>query len=176
MNDYPLLNFNTESFSLRLFSNTEEEISMINEFEHDDNTREFLTDFKKYIFETEQDLKLDIEPIRYTNIAYYEDRPVGLITFLNLGNELIFSHGIRPSERGNRFSSRIKREVFDYAFRTLDYVEKITVFIDSNNENNLHSLQKLTYDEIEKIWDEKSQKEFLKVSNNNPYLENKKSK
>lgn len=176
MHDYPLLNFNTESFSFRLFSNTEEEISMINEFEHDDNTKVFLTDFKKYIFETEEDLKLDIEPLRYTTIAYYEDRPVGLITFLNLENELIFSHGIRPSERGNRFSSRIKREVFDYAFRNLETVEKITVFIDSNNENNLHSLQKLTYDKIEKIWDEKSQKEYFKVSNHNPYLENKKSK
>lgn len=176
MNNYPLLNFNTESFSFRVYSNIDEEISMINEFEKDEKTKEFLSDFKKYIFETEQDLKLDIEPLRYTTIAYYEDRPVGLITFLNLGNELIFSHGIRPSERGNRFSSRIKREVFDYAFCTLDNVEKIVVFIDSNNENNLHSLQKLTYDEIEKIWDEKQQKEFLKVSNHNPYLENKKSK
>lgn len=167
----PLLNFNTESFSYRLYTSTEEENKMLDEFSNDEKTQEFLKDFKNYIIETDEELKLGVEPSRYTTIVYYEEEPIGLVTFYDLENELIFSHGIRPNKRGNKFSSRIKKELFDYVFRSLEEVEKITVYIDSNNTNNLHSLQKLTYDEIETIFDEKENKEYLKVSNYNPYLE-----
>jgi len=169
--NYPLLNFNTESFEFKLYTNTLEEQQMLDEFKIDNKTKEFLPDFLKYIDETQRDLDSDFEPLRYTTIAYFEGRPIGMITLFDADSEYIFSHGIRPSERGNRFSSRIKREVFDYVFRTLDNATKITVFIDVNNENNLNSLKKLTYDEIEKVWDPKENKEFYKVSNYNPYLE-----
>lgn len=171
MNCYPLLNFSTESFSFKVYSATIEEQQMIQEFKNDDKVAEFLPDFWQYIEETQKDLEAGIEPIRYTTIAYLEQKPIGLITFYNVGNELIFSHGIRPTERGKRLSSKIKREVFDYVFSNLKDIEKITVFIDANNQNNLHSLQKLTYDEIEKILDCSQNKEFFKVSNYNPYLE-----
>lgn len=171
MNDYPLLNFNTESFYFKLYSNTIEEQQMLEEFENDENTKKFLSDFLIYIEETQNDLDQGIDPLRYTTIVYFENRPIGLITFFDLSNELIFSHGIRPIERGKSLSSRIKKEVYDYVFKTLDNVEKITVFISTNNENNLNSLKKLTYDEIEKVWDPRQNQEFYKVSNHNPYLE-----
>lgn len=168
---YPLLNFNTETFEFKLYTNTPEEQQMLDEFKCDEKTKDFLPDFLKYIEETQSDLAESLEPLRYTTIAYFENRPIGMITFFDIGDEYVFSHGIRPSERGNRFSSRVKREVFDYVFRTLDNVKKITVFIDVNNENNLNSLKKLTYDEIERVYDPKENREFYKVSNCNPYLE-----
>ena len=171
MNNYPLLNFNTESFYFKLFSNTIEEQQMLEEFKSDENTRKFLSDFLIYIEDTQNDLEQGLEPLRYTTIAYFENRPVGLITFFDMENELIFSHGIRPTERGKRFSSRIKKEVFDYVFKNIENIEKITVFISIDNENNLNSLKKLTYDEIEKVWDPKENQEFFKVSNHNPFLE-----
>lgn len=167
----PLLNFETESFSYKLYQGNQEEQKMIEEFKNDSSTKEFLSEFWNYIQETKEDIENDFEPQRYTSIVYYEEFPIGLITFFDLDNELIFSHGIRPSQRGNSFSSRIKKEVYDYVFRNLETVEKITVYIDVNNEKNLRSLQKLPYDEIEKIYDDKKQKEFYKVSNRSPYLE-----
>lgn len=170
----PLLNFETESFSYQLYQGSQEEQSMIEEFKNDPATKEFLSEFWNYILETKEDIENDFEPQRYTNIVYYKEVPIGLITFFDLDNELIFSHGIRPSQRGNRFSSKIKREVYDYVFRNLETVEKITVYIDVNNEKNLRSLQKLAYDEIEELHDEKQHKDFYKVSNYNPYLENMK--
>ena len=173
MNSYPLLNFKTDSFSFRLFSNTKDEQQMIEEFMNDEKTQSFLPDFLKYIRETQQDLEQGFAPLRYTSIAYYEDKPIGLITFFDMEKELIFSHGVRPSERGKRFSSRIKKEVFDYVFSTLENIEKITVYIDVNNENNLNSLKKLVYDSIEKVYSKDGDTEFYRVSNYNPYLKKK---
>ena len=39
MNNYPLLNFNTESFAFKIYSNTIEEQKMIKEFELDQKTQ-----------------------------------------------------------------------------------------------------------------------------------------
>lgn len=176
MNSYPLLNFNTESFYFKLCSNTVDEQQMLEEFKNDENTQKFLSDFLEYVKDTQNDLEQGLDPLRYTTIAYFENKPVGLITFFDMENELIFSHGIRPSERGKRLSSRIKKEVYDYVFQSLERVEKITVFISIDNESNLKSLKKITYDEIEKVWDPRQNQEFYKVSNYNPYLKKRNKK
>lgn len=168
----PLLKFHTESFSFQLYSGMEEEKEMLSELENDEKVKEFLQDFKNYISETQEEIKMGIEPSRYTTIVYHQMEPIGLITFYDLAPELVYSCGIRPSKRGNQFSSRIQKEVFDYVFQNLIEVERIIGYIDSNNTNSLNSLQKLTYDKIETNVDEKQGKVFYKVLNNNPYLTN----
>ena len=90
MNNYPLLNFNTESFAFKIYSNTIEEQKMIKEFELDQKTQEFLPDFQKYIEEIKSDLEQGFEPFRYTTIVYFENRPVGIITFLIQKMNLFF--------------------------------------------------------------------------------------
>lgn len=176
MNKNILLNFNTDSFSFKVYSNTIEEQKMIQEFKNDEKIQEFLPDFWKYIEETENDLQQGLDPLRYTTIVYFENKPLGLVTFFDMGNEFIFSYGIRPSARGKRLSSEIRKEAYDYIFSNLEDIEKITGFIEVNNENSLRSLEKNNFDNVERIMDLNQQKEFFKVSSNNPYLKKENEK
>ena len=169
MDSYKLLNFTTESFFFKIYNETKLEKEMIKELENDISTKEFLTDFWNYIMETKLDLESGIQPQRYTNIIYFKSLPIGLITFFDIGNELIFSHGIRPSERGKRFSSRVKKEVIEYVFNNLKEISEIIMYIDKTNTRSLNSLKKSTYDKIETILDKNNQKEFVKITNYNPY-------
>lgn len=167
---YPLLNFNTETFIFKIYTNTEEENKMLEEFQNDEKTKEFLPDFLKYIEETKKDLEEGFEPLRYTTIVYLNNYPIGLTTFYDSGNELVYSLGIRPSERGKSLGSKIKKEAYNYAFENIENIEKIVGYIDIQNISSLKSVEKTTSDNIEKIYDPIKNKEFYKFSTNNPYF------
>lgn len=170
MNNYPLLNFQTESFFFSLYADTELEKKMIQELKDDLETKEFLPDFLKYIQETRTDLEEQIDPIRFTSIVYYQNYPIGLISFYDIGNELVFSQGIIPSQRGKGLSSMIRKEVYQYVFENIEGVEKITAYIDNQNMKSLHALGKFGCDEMEEICDEQGKKQYFKITNYNPIL------
>lgn len=168
MTNYPLLNFKTETFSFLPYSHAELEEEMIKELVEDLETIAFLPDFLEYIHETERDLENEVEPIRFTSIVYYQNTPIGLISFYDFGNELVFSQGIAPKQRGKGFSSRIRKEVYQYIFENMKIIEKITAYIDAKNTKSIYTLGNFGCDEIENISDKKEKKEYLKITNYNP--------
>lgn len=168
--NYPLLNFITETFMFKIYTGTDEENQMLEEFKNDEATKEFLPDFLKYIEETKKDLEEELPLLRYTTIVYLEKYPVGLITFFDNGKELTFSEGIRLSQRGKKLGSIIRKEAYDYVFNNIETIEKIVSYVDTKNLNSIKNIEKTINDEKEKIYDPVKDKEFYKFSTYNPHL------
>jgi RimJ/RimL family protein N-acetyltransferase len=164
-----LLNFQTQNFKFKVFSGSDIELKMIRDFENDKDTLDYLSDFKLYLAETQKDVEDGVEPLRFTTIVYIDEIPIGILSLLNLGDNLVISHGIAPLYRGNGYSSKIKKEVFDYIFTNNNSIKEISAYVDKNNIKNIHSLSKLKNDGSEEIYDKKTGKTYFRISNVNPY-------
>lgn len=168
MKSNKLLNFKTENFKFCVMRNTLEERAMIKSLEEDIFTKKYLTDFANYLLETNDDLANNILPIRCTNIIYKNEFPIGVLSFLNLGDNLIISYGLAPKDRGNKFMKLILEEVTNYLFSTDSCLQRITYYIDVTN---ISSIRTLSNEVIMKITqDKKTNKQFYEAIQYNPYF------
>lgn len=172
MKKYYLLNFKTLSFEFRVFSNSEEELNAIKELEKDSLTQQYLSDFKQYILETMIALENNEEPIRFTTFVYKDSVLVGILSLLDLGDNLVLSYGICPKQRGNHYGNKILSEVFDYMFSANLQLEKIILYIDQTNIGSIKSFPRSTHCAIKECYDHKTGKKYFKLATHNPYLLN----
>jgi Acetyltransferases, including N-acetylases of ribosomal proteins len=160
-----LLNFSTETFEYKMYSNSSLEKEMLNDFEKDEAIQSYLCDFKEYISETENDIRNGIQPLRFTNIIYYQGVPIGLVTLYVLEDEAIISQGISPEFRGNRFSSSMKKELCNYVFSNTN-IEKIIGYVESTNERSINSSKKIGLIGPETVVDSANNKTYFKYTYN----------
>lgn len=168
-----LLKFKTKNFSFNICNFSKEELLLLQELEHDDNTKKYVSEYYQYILETKHSLENQEEIMRYTLIVFEKDKPIALVSLFESYDELVYSVVVRPSLRGKGYSNRIRDELFNYVYKNNLDIKNIVGYVDSTNTNSLKSINKSDFDKIEKMYDKNENKVYYKVIRNNPYYKNK---
>ena len=155
-----LADYTDGNFSYDIFNkNNIEHIRLLDSFETDTFIK-FIPDYKRY-FAKEND-EIDI-----LYIVSLHKELIGFIKIVyNTDFSCVFSHAIAPNYRGNRYSSKIKKEVFEQLFSNKELTE-IVCYVDIDNKSNISSILKTNPTSISQDKDNK-----LKFTYQNPYLKN----
>jgi len=137
----------TNEFVYELYdSNKLDHISLIEELSNDYLTNEFFKDYKSIIDKTDSENY-------FTYIILNRYGLIGLITLTKIKEDtFVLSYIIKPSFRGQKYSSRTKIDFINYLFNT-NKASKILCYIDINNIRSINSMMKTNPTKIEKTKD-----------------------
>ena len=139
-----LHNIHTRTFTFKDYDkNNLEHLRLIKIISEDELSTKFFNEWKELMFSDS-----DIE---YGYIVEKDNIPIGLITICEIDDRnIVFSHIIAPAYRGNRYSSLLKKELYQYLFEN-NMVDNIICYIDKDNKNNISSMLKSNPDDIKSV-------------------------
>lgn len=136
-----LENLRTKSFKFASYDEKNiEHLKLLKDITNDNLTQEFFNDWSTLLFSTDE--------FTYGYIVEKDNNVIGLITINEMDDRnFVFSHIISPNHRGNKYSSLIKKELYDYIFQN-NMADNIICYIEDTNKNSISSMMKTNPDEI----------------------------
>ncbi len=151
-------NVKTENFTFKKYnSKNKNHLNLLRNIANDNLTQDFFSEWKELLFSNDD--------FTYGYIVEKDNDAIGLITINEIDDRnVVFSHVISPQYRGNRYSSLIKKELYDYIFKN-NLLDNIICYIRCDNKNSIISMLKSKPDSIEKDIDN-----MFKVTYKNKYV------
>ena len=116
-------NVKTENFTFKKYnSKNKNHLNLLRNIANDNLTQDFFSEWKELLFSNDD--------FTYGYIVEKDNDAIGLITINEIDDRnVVFSHVISPQYRGNRYSSLIKKELYDYIFKNNLLLKSLTIIL-----------------------------------------------
>jgi RimJ/RimL family protein N-acetyltransferase len=172
INNNQLCSFNTPNFEFLIYdSNNIQHKELVKSLREDIKVTTFFEQFEEYLIETSNNIN-NLNNITFASLIKKDDNYIGSLALINSQEDsLVFSYCLEKNYRGKGFSTKIKREVFDYLFNLSPNIKNIISYIKIENEDSIRTAMKINFDNIERI-----SSEYLKITINNYIYNNEPTK